>query len=99
MKKVKLTKAGKMFFSILIIIIILCIFIAIKSFAKASLHNILEKDNYIIKIDYPDISNKHIKKLAYEFINKEEKKFITNTKKYKVKDRKYDFSSTYSYNI
>ena len=93
---IKLSEKGKKFFASLLILVMV-IFLAICNTPKKDYkHEILEGDNYSLKIDYPDIKNKLIAKEAISFIDERKKEFIHSIKDLEKKESKYDFSVTYN---
>lgn len=93
---IKLSEKGKKFFASLLILVMV-IFLAICNAPKKDYkHEILEGDNYSLKIDYPDIKNKLIAKEAISFIDERKKEFINSIKDLEKKESKYDFSVTYN---
>ena len=61
-KKIKLTKFGKIFFSLIGIFIISIFMLSINRF-KHRFYKVEESDKYLIEINYPQVKNKSI--IAY----------------------------------
>jgi len=77
--KIKLSDKGKQFLSGVIVVIVL-LFLSVPEKKMASNNEIVEKDNYIIKIDYPEVDNKNIASLMRKYINDKKTEFISIVK-------------------
>ena len=66
-KKIKLTKFGKIFFSLIGIFIISIFMLSINSF-KHRFYKVEESDKYLIEINYPQVKNKSIIAYSKEYI-------------------------------
>lgn len=98
-KKIKLTNTAKVILSVIVIGIVLCTLIFVhkdKNF-ETEVHEIEEKQNYTLKIDYPEISNKEIKDEVDTFIKEKKEEFLVTASDLKeVSNTKCDLSITYT---
>lgn len=98
-KKLRLTNKAKITFSLLIIVAVLCslTFIHQDKSLKFEVHEIEERENYTLKVDYPKLENKSIDKEAKKYIDEKKEEFLSNADKLKdVSDMKLDLSITYT---
>ena len=98
-KKLKLTNTAKVMFSLIIIGIVLCslTFFHKDKSVEFEVHEIEEKENYTLKIDYPELANKEIEKEIVEYIQGEKEEFLKTAEELKgVISTKCDLSITYT---
>jgi len=93
--KIKLSDKGKQFLSGVIVVIVL-LFLSVPEKKMASNNEIVEKDNYIIKIDYPEVDNKNIASLMRKYINDKKTEFISIVKDLENKEFEYEFLASHS---
>ena len=95
--KIRLTKTGKILFSV-IIVIFLSIIIFTNS-TKETFYLKEENDLYIMEIKYPRINNKILLADATDYINNKKDEFKENMQDLDYKpSSKYDFKTTYEVN-
>lgn len=98
-KKLKLTNTAKIMFGIIIIGIVLCslTFFHKDKSLEFEVHEIEEKANYTLKIDYPELTNKEIEKEIVDYITNKKEEFLTIAEELKeVTSTKCDLSITYT---
>ncbi len=98
-KKLKLTNTAKIMFGIIIIGIVLCslTFFHKDKSLEFEVHEIEEKANYTLKIDYPELTNKEIEKEVVDYIQGKKETFLTTAEELKeVTSTKCDLSITYT---
>ena len=98
-KKLKLTNTAKIIFSLIIIGIVLCslVFFHKEKSLEFEVHEIEEKPNYTLKIDYPELTNKNIEKEVTSYITSQKEEFLATAEELKeVTSTKFDLSITYS---
>ena len=95
-----LNKRGKILvLSLSLIILISGIFVIKGLNKKEELHILESTDNYDLKIDYPDVENKKIKKKIDEYVKKQKDDFLNNVKDVEdIKQPKYDFNLSVNVN-
>lgn len=98
-KRKKLSRQGKIIFSVIIIGIVLfsLTFMHKDSSLKFEIHEIEEKSNYTLKIDYPSIANKEMDNKVTNYIKEKKEEFLNNATDLKdITDTKCDLSITYT---
>lgn len=98
-KKLKLTNTAKIIFSLIIIGIVLCslVFFHKEKSLEFEVHEIEEKPNYTLKIDYPELTNKNIEKEVTSYITSQKEEFLATAEELKeITSTKFDLSITYS---
>lgn len=98
-KKLKLTNTAKIMFGIIIIGIVLCslTFFRKDKSLEFEVHEIEEKSNYTLKIDYPELTNKEIEKEIVDYITNKKEEFLATAEELKeVTSTKCDLSITYT---
>ena len=83
-KKIRLTSTAKIILSVIIIGIVLCTLTFVhkdKNF-ETEIHEIEEKDNYTLKIDYPEITNQKINEEVLNYINEKKESFLDTSNHY-----------------
>ncbi len=93
--KLKLSKKGKLTISAIVALITIITLIIPSKQEDLKEHEILESDNYSLKIDYPETENKEVAKIMANYINDKKEEFIKIANN-KEQDFKYEFSATYS---
>lgn len=95
-----LNRRGKILvLSLSLIILISGIFVIKGLNKKEELHILESTDNYDLKIDYPDVENKKIKKKIDEYVKKQKDNFLNNVKKVEdLEQPKYDFNLSVNVN-
>ena len=94
-KKIKLTKFGKIFFSLIGIFIISIFMLSINSF-KHRFYKVEESDKYLIEINYPQVKNKSIIAYSKEYIKNMENDFKNNIEGITdLNSAKYEFKTDY----
>ena len=95
--KIRLTNTGKIFFSIIIGVILS--FILFSNTEKEILYLKEEKEKYTLEIEYPKLDNKMILADAKAYINNKKTEFVKNINELEyIPENKYDFKSTYEVN-
>ncbi|CDF11896.1 secreted deoxyriboendonuclease [Mycoplasma sp. CAG:776] len=98
-KKIRLTSTAKIILSVIIIGIVLCTLTFVhkdKNF-ETEIHEIEEKDNYTLKIDYPEITNQKINEEVLNYINEKKELFLDTSKELKeITSTPCDLSITYT---
>lgn len=93
--KLKISQKGKKIIYIFITIITISLLLYSKPQDNLKNHEIIESDNYSLKIDYPETKNKEAAKMMADYINTKKAEFL-KTANDKIQDFKYDFSATYT---
>ncbi len=95
-----LNRRGKILvLSLSLIILISGIFVIKGLNKKEELHILESTDNYDLKIDYPDVENKEIKKKIDEYVKKQKDDFLNNVKAVEdIEQPKYDFNLSVNVN-
>ena len=95
-----LNRRGKILvLSLSLIILISGIFLIKGLNKKEELHILESTDNYDLKIDYPDVENKEIKKKIDEYVKKQKDDFLNNVKVVEdIEQPKYDFNLSVNVN-
>ena len=95
-----LNRRGKILvLSLSLIILISGIFVIKGLNKKEELHILESTDNYDLKIDYPDVENKKIKKKIDEYVKKQKDDFLNNVKAVEdIEQPKYDFNLSVNVN-
>ena len=95
-----LNRRGKILvLSLSLIILISGIFVIKGLNKKEELHILESTDNYDLKIDYPDVENKKIKKKIDEYVKKQKEDFLNNVKEVEnLEQPKYDFNLSVNVN-
>lgn len=95
-----LNRRGKILvLSLSLIILISGIFVIKGLNKKEELHILESTDNYDLKIDYPDVENKKIKKKIDEYVKKQKDNFLNNVKEVEdLEQPKYDFNLSVNVN-
>ena len=98
-KKLKLTNTAKIMFSLIIIGIVLCslTFFHKDKSLEFDVHEIEEKSNYTLKIDYPELTNKKIEKEIVDYIKNKKEEFLTTAEQLKkITSTQCNLSITYT---
>lgn len=95
-----LNRRGKILVLSLSLIILISGIFVIKGLNKNEEVHILEStDNYDLKIDYPNVENKKIKKKIDEYVTKQKDDFLNNVKAVEdIEQPKYDFNLSVNVN-
>ena len=95
-----LNRRGKILvLSLSLIILISGIFVIKGLNKKEELHILESTDNYDLKIDYPDVENKEIKKKIDEYVKEQKDNFLNNVKAVEnIEQPKYDFNLSVNVN-
>lgn len=95
-----LNRRGKILvLSLSLIVLISGIFVIKGLNKKEELHILESTDNYDLKIDYPDIENKEIKKKIDEYVKEQKDNFLNNVKAVEdLEQPKYDFNLSVNVN-
>ena len=95
-----LNRRGKILVLSLSLIILISGIFVIKGLNKNEEVHILEStDNYDLKIDYPNVENKKIKKKIDEYVKKQKDDFLNNVKAVEdIEQPKYDFNLSVNVN-
>ena len=95
-----LNKRGKILVLSLSLIILISGIFVIKGLNKNEEVHILEStDNYDLKIDYPNVENKKIKKKIVEYVKEQKDNFLNNVKEIEdLEQPKYDFNLSVNVN-
>lgn len=95
-----LNRRGKILVLSLSLIILMSGIFVIKGLNKNEEVHILEStDNYDLKIDYPNVENKKIKKKIDEYVTKQKDDFLNNVKAVEdIEQPKYDFNLSVNVN-
>ena len=95
-----LNRRGKILVLSLSLIILISGIFVIKGLNKNEEVHILEStDNYDLKIDYPNVENKKIKKKIDEYVTKQKDNFLNNVKAVEdIEQPKYDFNLSVNVN-
>lgn len=95
-----LNRRGKILVLSLSLIILISGIFVIKGLNKNEEVHILEStDNYDLKIDYPNVENKKIKKKIVEYVKEQKNNFLNNVKEIEdLEQPKYDFNLSVNVN-
>ncbi len=91
----KLSNNGKKFLSGIIILVVL-LFLVFGNKKDVLINEIAETDNFLIKIDYPEVDNKKIASEMRKYIDDKKMEFINLVKELDSKEFKYEFLTSYS---
>ncbi|MDE5539735.1 MAG: hypothetical protein K2J20_04540, partial [Bacilli bacterium] len=96
--RVRLNKRGKIAVLILLAVVIAIVFVFTYNREKEDkAHEIMETQNYSLKIDYPDLQNKEVAKEMIAYIDEKKAEFLEIAENISDVTMKYDFSVTYDY--